>query len=56
VLYPDDTTEMGRELRLKQQYFFVSASLQLPSHRVNGVSRIHTDLLKTTIFADFEAL
>jgi starch phosphorylase len=28
VLYPDDTTQMGRELRLKQQYFFVSASLQ----------------------------
>ena len=28
VLYPDDTTTMGRELRLKQEYFFVSASLQ----------------------------
>ncbi len=28
VLYPDDTTEMGRKLRLKQEYFFVSASLQ----------------------------
>ncbi len=28
VLYPDDTTAMGRELRLKQQYFFVSSSLQ----------------------------
>jgi len=28
VLYPDDTTQMGRELRLKQQYFFVSATLQ----------------------------
>ena len=28
VLYPDDTTTMGRELRLKQQYFFVCASLQ----------------------------
>ena len=28
VLYPDDTTEMGKELRLKQQYCFVSASLQ----------------------------
>jgi len=28
VLYPDDTTAMGRELRIKQQYFFVSASLQ----------------------------
>jgi len=27
VLYPDDTTAMGRELRLKQQYFFVCASL-----------------------------
>jgi starch phosphorylase len=28
VLYPSDTTLMGRELRLRQQYFFVSASLQ----------------------------
>jgi starch phosphorylase len=28
VLYPDDTTQMGRELRLKQEYFFVRASLQ----------------------------
>ncbi len=28
VLYPDDSTAMGRELRLKQQYFFVCASLQ----------------------------
>jgi starch phosphorylase len=28
VLYPDDTTHQGRELRLKQQYFFVCASLQ----------------------------
>ena len=28
VLYPDDTTEMGRELRLRQEYFFVSASIQ----------------------------
>jgi len=28
VLYPDDSTSRGRELRLKQQYFFVCASLQ----------------------------
>ncbi|HVB38658.1 MAG TPA: glycogen/starch/alpha-glucan phosphorylase, partial [Vicinamibacterales bacterium] len=28
VLYPDDTTQNGRELRLKQQYFFVCASIQ----------------------------
>jgi starch phosphorylase len=28
VLYPDDTTQMGRELRLKQEYFFVCASLR----------------------------
>ena len=27
VLYPDDTTEHGRELRLKQEYFFTAASL-----------------------------
>jgi starch phosphorylase len=28
VLYPDDSTPAGRELRLKQEYFLVSASLQ----------------------------
>jgi starch phosphorylase len=28
VLYPDDSTAEGRELRLKQQYFFVAASVQ----------------------------
>ncbi len=28
VLYPDDSTPQGRELRLRQEYFFVSASLQ----------------------------
>lgn len=28
VLYPNDSTAMGRELRLKQEYFFVSASIQ----------------------------
>jgi len=28
VLYPDDSTEFGRELRLKQQYFLVCCSLR----------------------------
>ncbi|MBN1886171.1 MAG: glycogen/starch/alpha-glucan phosphorylase [Candidatus Krumholzibacteriota bacterium] len=28
VLYPSDTNDQGRELRLKQQYFFVSCSIQ----------------------------
>ncbi len=28
VLYPDDTTPEGKELRLKQEFFFTSASLQ----------------------------
>ncbi|GFE66057.1 glycogen/starch/alpha-glucan phosphorylase [Litoreibacter roseus] len=28
VLYPDDSTEIGKELRLKQEFFFTSASLQ----------------------------
>ncbi len=37
VLYPNDATDYGKELRLKQQYFFVSASIQVrfcaaPSH------------------------
>ncbi|MDH4161866.1 MAG: glycogen/starch/alpha-glucan phosphorylase [Nitrospirota bacterium] len=41
VLYPDDTTIMGRELRLKQQYFFVSASLQDILRRF---TKYHADL------------
>ncbi|MBE2894589.1 glycogen/starch/alpha-glucan family phosphorylase [Spirabiliibacterium falconis] len=33
VLYPDDSTYAGRELRLRQEYFLVSASLQDILHR-----------------------
>ena len=33
VLYPDDSTLSGRELRLRQEYFFCSASLQDLIHR-----------------------
>ena len=38
VLYPDDSTPQGKELRFKQQYFFVSASLQdmLAQHSSEG--------------------
>ncbi|MYG27429.1 MAG: glycogen/starch/alpha-glucan phosphorylase, partial [Boseongicola sp. SB0677_bin_26] len=28
VLYPDDTTDLGKELRLRQEHFFTSASIQ----------------------------
>ncbi len=33
VLYPNDASESGKELRLKQQYFLASASLQDVLHR-----------------------
>jgi starch phosphorylase len=33
VLYPNDSSAMGKELRLKQEYFFVSASIQDILHR-----------------------
>ena len=40
VLYPDDRTYQGKELRLKQQHFFVSATIQVrqlwPSHSAQG--------------------
>ncbi len=39
VLYPDDSTENGKQLRLKQEYFFVSSSLQaiFNYHRELGI-------------------
>ena len=40
VLYPQDSTAMGRELRLRQQYFFVCASLQDILYRF---SKFHQD-------------
>ena len=33
VLYPDDSSYQGRELRLRQEYFFVAASMQDILHR-----------------------
>jgi starch phosphorylase len=40
VLYPEDSHEQGKTLRLKQQYFFVSAGVQsiLRQFKVNGNS------------------
>lgn len=39
VLYPDDTNHEGRLLRLKQEYFFVSAGLQsiITTHKKTGM-------------------
>ncbi|KAG2434907.1 hypothetical protein HYH02_012105 [Chlamydomonas schloesseri] len=37
VLYPNDSTPEGKELRLKQQYFFVCASLQDVMSRFRAV-------------------
>ena len=44
VLYPNDNGPMGKELRLKQQYFFTSASLQDLVHHF--VSNFGTDFSK----------
>jgi starch phosphorylase len=44
VLYPDDGTAAGRELRFKQEYFFVSASLQDILMRLKRQKRSFDDL------------
>ena len=51
VLYPNDSTDEGKKLRLKQQYFFVSASLQ---DIVKRYKKVHgNDFNK---FAEFTAI
>ena len=50
VLYPNDTTYEGKKLRVRQQYFFTSASLQaiIASHLAN-----HGDL---STFGEFNSI
>ncbi len=43
VLYPNDNHYAGKELRLKQQYFFISASIQ---EAVEKYMRTHDDIRK----------
>ncbi len=51
VLYPNDNHMAGKELRLKQQYFFVSASVQAAVERY---MRSHTDIRKFYEKATFQ--
>lgn len=51
VLYPNDNHYAGKELRLKQQYFFVSASLQAAVARYMGD---HDDVRKLYEKATFQ--
>ena len=50
VLYPNDNHYSGKELRLKQQYFFVSASLQTAIKKFKENNKKLTDLPKKVTF------
>ncbi|BBO81590.1 alpha-1,4 glucan phosphorylase [Desulfosarcina ovata subsp. sediminis] len=50
VLYPSDEMEQGRELRLKQQYFFVAATLADIVRRYQKLNRDFSE------FSDFVAI
>ena len=50
VLYPSDATPAGQELRLRQEYFFVSASLQdLVRRHIRTFGHVATLAEKTAI-------
>ncbi len=51
VLYPNDNHYAGKELRLKQQYFFISASVQ---EAVARYMRFHDDIRKFYEKATFQ--
>ena len=50
VLYPNDNHMQGKELRLKQQYFFISASLQRALQAYKDVYDDIHDLPKHVVF------
>jgi starch phosphorylase len=50
VLYPNDATEYGKELRLKQQFFFVSASIQDVMARFEAKHSDWTTLPEKAVF------
>ena len=50
VLYPNDNHVKGKELRLKQQYFFVSASIQRALERFKKSHNDLHDLPKKVVF------
>ena len=50
VLYPNDNHVKGKELRLKQQYFFVSASIQRALERFKKHHSDLKDLPKKVVF------
>ena len=51
VLYPNDNHRAGKVLRLKQQYFFVSASIQTAIQKYKA---IHDDLKKLPDYITFQ--
>ncbi|MDO5547352.1 MAG: glycogen/starch/alpha-glucan phosphorylase [Eubacteriales bacterium] len=51
VLYPNDSTDEGKKLRLKQQYFFCSASLQ---DMIRKYKKLHGNDFSR--FADFNVI
>ncbi len=51
VLYPNDNHYAGKELRLKQQYFFISASVQ---RAVDQYKKNHSDIKKFYEKATFQ--
>ena len=50
VLYPNDNHYAGKELRLKQQYFFISASLQIALKKFKADNSDIHDLPKKVVF------
>ena len=55
-LYPFDNDKINRMMLIKENYVHMANLCVVASHKVNGVSALHSDIIKRSIFSEYNDL